>query len=147
MTPDDVKNAVAPYTWGCSVNGGTSPQVALLELHSATTVKICEVYGLPSGEHQLTFQTVGTPQNTQILLDYLEYEPAISATPQSYSFVAISADDPAIGLSDSGWSMTPSEWGIILAELFVFNSSFEYSFTGKYIKHFSLPLKYLITGA
>ena len=145
MTPDDVKNAVAPYTWGCSVNGGTSPQVALLELHSATTVKICEVYGLPSGEHQLTFQTVGSSPNTQILFDYLEYEPAVSASPQSYSFVAISADDPGIGLSDSGWSILPSEWGIPVAETYTRNS-IQYGFTGKYIKHFSLPLKYLITG-
>ena len=147
MTPDDVKNAVAPYTWTCKVGYINSPPVALSALHSATTVKICEVYGLASGEHQLEFETFLASPSTQILLDYLEYEPAFSATPQSYSFVALSADEPAIGFYGGGWSVSTSEWGTALAELFASNSSIEYSFTGKYIKHFSLPLKYLITGA
>lgn len=118
------------------MNSIPSTPVALLALTAPTTVKICFEDNLPDEENQLTFtMIIGiSATKTQVLFDYLEYQPTFSAAPQLQSFVGISADDPSIVYSTSN----PLNWGNI-SDPFgpgvpgteaSFNSSIEYNFTG-----------------
>ena len=138
MTPENVKNEVSPYTWTCQVNSIITSPVVLLLLAAPTIVRICFQDNLPDGENQMAFMLLDPSATTQILFDYLEYQPTAVLTtpgPQSHSFIGISADDPGITYSLNTWfNMTDNVFGSVPGRESNSDNAFvEYNFTGVYI--------------
>lgn len=97
MWPDAINGASLPYHWSCSVDSSMTTPVALEPLVFPTTVKLCDAANLQNGPHQLDFKILSTDsQNSTGYLDYIEYTPLASTTPQIYNYTGISFDDPII---------------------------------------------------
>ncbi len=112
MMPDVVNTATVPYSWQCYIDQiqiAATP-LALQKLTEPTTIKICEVTDLTDGPHQLNFYFNSFQASDVIYFDYIEYFPTRSATPQTFSFIAVSFDDEAIIYND-GWSNTTLDDG------------------------------------
>lgn len=130
-----MQKAIDSQYWACSVNGETTLPILFTPIAKSATVKICA--GSSSGDTEAIFSFYFIKSfesgTADVLLDYLEYLPNPSSSPEVYRYIAVSFDDPAmLYIPRTGWSnLLYNGIGDSATFTFMNDSSVEYNFTGK----------------
>lgn len=116
MVPRAVNTGTWPYTTNCHIDSIEGTALTLQNLTEPATIKLCEFTGLPHEPHMLVFDffldTEVIEPSGAIYFDYIEYLPAISATPQTFNLIAVSSDDEAM-MYDNTWSYMELDDGTV----------------------------------